>query len=948
MPYGFVDIRSIEHETGQDTGRSREAQWPLLPAMLPTTREFQTQESINAEDAQGLRNRAELMFMHAFLVNQYRPDHTVSRLEANYLDEQLSGMGIGSSIIQQAIEDFNNDLHFGSELRQNSLDGASNPSFVDGATEGQRLGDLIQNLDGGETTADEQSNFDWRAGNEDSDADREGQNTLNLLYHIAADQARRDGYIHRGVECNACRVMPIQGIRYRCANCQDYDLCESCEAQEPHTKTHVFYKFRLPAPSIGVMGNSRQALPLWYPGKPGAMPRSLPRGLSSRLLHETGFDSSELDALWDQFRCSAGSVWNKDPNKLGMAIDRKIFDKCFVPPLSIRSPPPSLIYDRMFAFYDTNNDGWIGFEEFLKGLARLSDNSREGRLRRIFQGYDIDNDGYVDRKDFLRIFRAYYTLHKELNREVVAGLEEDLIDGGARDIVHGSQPISSAFPGSIPRGHMSQGGVGKAVDANGDLAIVDNRGILNEDPYDIGDRNHVIADIAMRYPRAEPRSSRRAQTDSPLPEPRQFGIDEPSTHPAENDNSFRIEQRRINAVHERWRRRRFYTDVEEGSTIPPGYTEVDSSDSEAGNGQDAIGSVNSASASRPLSPRSRSSSKVRFEDSVTDTDHETRSNTSSRSVPVGERWGGYDISEIEKDAGKEILYQAVQQGFNELLDQLFKEKEDLAMEAHKTRKLRRNYAKEMRAFAESLEPEPKPQATGHESDQSEERAKTTQSDADSQNEDSKLNVLLHEVGYSPEHTVSEPEQDQSQNNPPPPPPDHPIYTGLVQAYGFNMQHYLAPIPPPALEQDQQDPTMPQFCPNEEGTNAPPPPSDDADAGKLPNPRSRPAASIHEPEPGSSAPPPDPDLSDLSSPTSRAILSTYLRHEQVDDEAKARGGFGRLNYAEFVRGMVGSDDSSNRPDGAGKDADGKDKQNWGEGGRLGRLGFIGSWLEMSSF
>ena len=156
-------------------------------------------------------------------------------------------------------------------------------------------------------------------------------------------------------------------------------------------------------------------------------------------------------------------------------------------------------------------------------------------------------------------------------------------------------------------------------------------------------------------------------------------------------------------MQERWRRRRFYTDVEEGGTAPAGYAESDTSDDDAENREDGLDSATFASASRPLSPRSRSSSKVRFEDSVTDTDYETRSNTSSRSIPVGERWGGYDISEIEKDVGKEILYQAVQQGFNELLDQLFKAKEDIAMDAHRTRKTRRLYAKEIQAFAASLQ-----------------------------------------------------------------------------------------------------------------------------------------------------------------------------------------------------------------------------------------------------
>ncbi len=1010
--YGFLDIHSIEHEVGQDTGRRQETQWPLLPAMLPTAQQFQSQEGITVEDAQGLRNHAELMFMNAFLVNQYPPSHTIAPLEANYLGEQLANMGIGSLVIQQSIERFNTDPTFGSEMRQNSHNSTQNSPFGDGATEFQRMGDLMSALDGGETTADDHSNFDWREGNRDRSADREGQNTLNLLYNIAAEQARRDGYIHRGVECNGCGIMPIQGIRYRCANCLDFDLCESCEALELHLKTHVFYKIRVPAPSLGALGNSRQGLPVWYPGKPGAMPRSLPRELSSRLLRESGFDNSELDALWDQFKCLAGTAWTKDPNKLGMGIDRKTFDKCFVPPLSIRPPPPNLIYDRMFAFYDTNNDGLIGFEEFLKGLASLNDNSREGRLRRIFQGYDVDNDGYVDRKDFLRMFRAFYTLSKELNRELVAGMEEDLIEGGARDIVHGSQPISSAFPGSIPLGHASQGGVGKEVDTHGDLAITDNRGVLDDDRHDIADRNQVIADIAMPYRRVttEAQSTRpQGRTDSPLFEPSQaqnvasnirqadyfsrlmesgvivgeggqpldhsswpplgvrtedivnaLGSEVPLSEVMDPVDRSRIlfaqseridteweaavEQGRNDAVQERWRRRRFYTDVEEGGMAPQGYTEVDSSDDEAGNGEDAIDSVTSASVSRPLSPRSRSSSKVRFEDSVTDTDYETRSNTSSRSIPVGERWGGYDISEIEKDAGKEILYQAVQQGFNELLDQLFKEKEDLSMEAHKTRKMRRQHSKRIQAFADALNPKPEPKTTEDEPEKNK-KLTTTESDSKPQTTDLELENLLQLAGYSVQ-TDTDPATDPSsqyapsQTTPTPLPSDHPIFTG--EALSFNMEDYRAPaLRPLNPNQDHdRDPTMPQFRPDEEGTNAPLTLSADGDAAGLLKETSLTgdASSIH-----------NPNLSDFSPPPTTETLTLYLKHEAVDEEAKVRAGFGRLDYTEFVRGMVGEEngpDLNSSSDGdRGKDGKGK---RWGNGGGMGKLGFVGSWIEMASF
>src|SRR5207248_842083 len=136
-----------------------------------------------------------------------------------------------------------------------------------------------------------------------------------------------------------------------------------------------------------------------------------------------------------------------------VAMDRDGFDKCFCPPTSLRSPPPNLVYDRMFAFYDTNDDGKIGFEEFLTGLVNLKDTTRNAHLQRIFRAYDMDNDGFVCRKDFLRLFRAYYSYSKEMAIASVAAFDPNQDDPYTRDAerdeakkkVEGGRPISAIF-----------------------------------------------------------------------------------------------------------------------------------------------------------------------------------------------------------------------------------------------------------------------------------------------------------------------------------------------------------------------------------------------------------------------------------------------------------------------------------------------------------------------
>lgn len=562
---------------------------------------------------------------------------------------------------------------------------------------------------------DVESEHSWRDSTDSED--KEGQSLLNLLYRIAEEQARKDGYVHRGISCNSCNTLPIRGIRYRCVNCADVDLCETCESMQIHPKTHLFYKVRIPAP---LFSNPKQPQPVWYPGKPTSVIQPLSTETVTKYCNETGFQNPEIEALWEQFRCLAATEWMEDPDHYHLAIDRPTFDKCFIPNTSIRPPPPNLIYDRLFAFYDTNRDGLIGFNEFLKGLSCLNKPKSDQRRRKIFDGYDINDDGYVDRKDFLRMFRAFYALSKEMAKEVVIGMDEDYYEGGgAREIVTSSQPISSAFAGNIPPGERSRTGEGKMRDENGDYVVKDDGGTVRESGEDTGDHNEAVADAiepSYAYNSLEDERSHRQFQESMLHEEIYGEVWPPTYANAQdvrdalnssvavedvNDPDDREKVRRVavervkniskerrtfrdHAVQQRWRRQEFYLDEEDGA-LPP------------------IGFKQSETAETILpSRRSRSSSKVRFQDDLTtdDDENETRSATSmsSRSIPVGERWGGYEVPGPEKDVGREILYQVAQESLNELLDPIFRQREDLAIMARRTKREREHFRAQLSAF----------------------------------------------------------------------------------------------------------------------------------------------------------------------------------------------------------------------------------------------------------
>lgn len=755
----------------------------LTPAAIQNTERFRRAHGLSEAEAIQAKIDLQEAWLDAFL-EDYVPNYLADELTTRrgVLWDELIGLGFLESSIDLAIARYNRRVL--AQTHDMSISEGRETAQGQQATDDDSDQDHnFSGLDGRETVVDASSEFSWR-GEHENEAPKEGQSLLNLLYHIAEDQARREGYVHRGVTCNSCGSMPIRGIRYRCANCVDYDLCETCEAMQVHPKTHLFYKVRIPAPFLG---NPRQAQPVWYPGKPSSAPQNLSRELARRLVKDTGFENPEIEALWDQFRCLAATEWLDDPNKLNLAIDRRTFDKCFVPNTSIRPPPPNLIYDRMFTFYDTNGDGLIGFEEFIRGLASLNNKSKDDRLKRVFQGYDIDGDGYIDRKDFLRMFRAFYALSKELTRDMVAGMEDDVTEGNvAKEIVLSSQPISSAFTGSIPPGERSRTGEGKRRNMNGDDEVIDDHSPIRESGNDTGNANDVIADAAERSafgnitsetdrkpwesmfvngatstdleraandlseafshnrdrdrsedwttsgeedeneePRATENASYESQKDNDWPplyitsadvetaldsqipindvsDPRAREMVEKAARQRilKEDLSKRDEVRQ-NAVQDRWRRRNFYLDEEDGGVAPEGFGETQG---EANEENEVLVSDGSSGASHPHSPspRSRSSSKVRFQDDVTDVD-ETRSNASmsSRNIPVGERWGGYEVPEAERDVGKEILYQVTQQGLNEMLDPLFQKKEDLAMEALMTRTERKKWRKEISQVVES-------------------------------------------------------------------------------------------------------------------------------------------------------------------------------------------------------------------------------------------------------
>lgn len=948
--YGTLSASEI---VGIDFGSEVNQSWHLLPARIPTIELIAPPVSSSLENYQSFHQQICFELLRRFIDEEYPPDHIIDPNEFQVFRESFSDLGIDPTAIERALSNNHHRLSQRIAAIQSGQAPQSLglPAWADVAAHGSESGIAVRALEDRETVAEGESEQSDQHSSDDRQGDADKQDVLQLVYLISEEQAKKKAYIHRGVMCNGCQTQPILGIRYSCANCPDFDLCEDCEAGQIHIKTHLFFKIRIPAP---LLGYPRPAAPTWYPGKPHSLPGTLPNPLLVRLQTETKFEKVEVEALWEQFTCLASHPWPKDPSKLGMSIDRDVFAKCFAPPTSLNSPPPNLIFERIFAFYDTNNDGIIGFEEFIKGMANLQNRTRNASLRRIFGAYDMDSDGYVDRKDFLRLFRAYYSWSKEMAKVSIAVPDDeeniDLVEreearDTTRSIIEGSRPISSAFEGSIPNGHASRARYGKFLDSNGDYVTLDDRGVLEEESDERGDRNEAMSAAALipHLPAASSHGLDGAENTDNV-----TGQDL-DLRSADNDRILTDMQNtaivREGLIQERWRRRDFYTAVEEGAAAPPGYVSTDSSDDEADavDAVDAITSPESASDSRRQSLRSRSSSKVRFEDDVTDTDYETRSNTSSRSIPVGERWGGFEIREAEKDVGKEFLYQAVQEGFNELLNQLFLDKEDLAMAAASTRAARHRWAskvqKELGVEQEASLQQQKQDIQNH-------RWLMQTNPAYTQHISARYSRLYQ--GYF--YRLTQDAGGDAAKIPP----------SLLQAakttalqiaikqFREAMHHNIN-----VLQQDQPfptpDPTLPQNRPDTA-------PQSDCDVGKSESPDSESTTSrtartdaldsfsahfeLGESQSHTYQPHhPFPPITDEG--PSLETLRLWTMHDKADAEASERHGGGKLNFDEFAERMI--DDNAR----VEAQNDGVEKT-WGASAGMGKLGFVGSWIESASF
>ena len=82
----------------------------------------------------------------------------------------------------------------------------------------------------------------------------------------------------------------------------------------------------------------------------------------------------------------------------------------------------------VFRIYDSNNDGYIDFSEFMLIFFIMSDGTPEEVLTKIFRVFDVNSDGTITQKEMTKLIKDMYGLLKSEDPNLAA---KDLISKSA-------------------------------------------------------------------------------------------------------------------------------------------------------------------------------------------------------------------------------------------------------------------------------------------------------------------------------------------------------------------------------------------------------------------------------------------------------------------------------------------------------------------------------------
>ncbi|ELV11273.1 E3 ubiquitin-protein ligase HERC2 [Tupaia chinensis] len=156
--------------------------------------------------------------------------------------------------------------------------------------------------------------------------------------------------IHPGVTCDGCQMFPINGSRFKCRSCDDFDFCEACFKTKKHNARHTFGRINEPGQSAASCGRAGKQLKRCRGSQPGMLLDSWSRMVKSLTVSSSVNQASRLidgsEPCW-QSSGSQGKHWIRLElfpdvlvHRLKMTVDPA--DSSYMPSLVVVSGGNSL------------------------------------------------------------------------------------------------------------------------------------------------------------------------------------------------------------------------------------------------------------------------------------------------------------------------------------------------------------------------------------------------------------------------------------------------------------------------------------------------------------------------------------------------------------------------------------------------------------------------------
>ncbi|XP_028301238.1 E3 ubiquitin-protein ligase HERC2 isoform X2 [Gouania willdenowi] len=113
--------------------------------------------------------------------------------------------------------------------------------------------------------------------------------------------------VHPGVRCDGCQMFPINGPRFKCRNCDDFDFCENCFKTRKHNTRHSFGRINEPGQPPAFCGRSGKQLKKHHNSQRGMLIDDWSRAVKSLNVSSSVNQASRLIDCSDQCWQSSGS-----------------------------------------------------------------------------------------------------------------------------------------------------------------------------------------------------------------------------------------------------------------------------------------------------------------------------------------------------------------------------------------------------------------------------------------------------------------------------------------------------------------------------------------------------------------------------------------------------------------------------------------------------------------